>query len=204
MLLVKKSLIVKVASVLVGLLVISSCANTQVTKNWLQEASLSYQHPMIVAIVDSQQTRQVYEKHFTSQLKELNVNATPSYKKINSKQSFTKETITNVLDGSNIDSVLITYLIADDTDVDAQDSPLGMTYTGDIKENIISDTLVSTRGRPNSDEVIVLKTDLYDPSSQSIVWSTQTKTTGPKSIDEVIANVSGLLVQQLINDGMLQ
>lgn len=65
---------------------IVSCANTKVIENWVDaDHSKPYKHPMIIGISDSQQTRQIYEKHFVEELNKLNITATASYTLISSK-----------------------------------------------------------------------------------------------------------------------
>ena len=68
-------------------IVIASCSSTSLIQSWQEtEPGHAYKHIMIIGISDSQQTRQLYEKHFVAELKKRNVIATPSYKLISSKQ----------------------------------------------------------------------------------------------------------------------
>ena len=51
--------------ILVLSLVMTSCSNTEVIQDWVAEGlDKTYQHPLIIGISDSQQTRQIYEKTF--------------------------------------------------------------------------------------------------------------------------------------------
>ncbi len=185
--------------------IVASCANTSVQESWLDEGfSKPYQHPMVIGISDSQQTRQIYEKHFVSELKKLNIRATPSYELISSKQKMNRETVIDVVDGTDIDSVIITYLVSSETEVKHHDSPLSQSYSGGDDSNRISATLVSTRGRTSNTEIITLKSDLYDVRTKSLVWTVQTRTVAPESIDEVVIDVTALLIDQMISDDILK
>ena len=197
----------KVKSYIVLLLciLIASCANTKVIDHWLDtEHHQAYKHPMIIGISDSQQTRRVFEKHFVSELKKINITATPSYQLINSKQKMNRETVIKAVQGTGIDSVIVTYLVSSDQDVQYHESPLSLGYSGDIESNRMSDTLVSTRGRARNAEVVTLKTDLYDVQSKSLVWSTRTRTVAPESIDEVVTDVTALLIEHLLRDEVIK
>ncbi len=194
---------VKYLKTLLMCLLLSACANTKITENWMDhENSKSYSHPMIIGITDSQQTRQIYEKHFVAELAKKNITATPSYTLISSKQEINQETVSNAIKGTQIDSVLVSYLVTVDSKLTHQDSPINTGYSGDT-DNMMSDTLVSKRGRASSTEVIDLKNDLYDVKSKAIIWSVQTETVAPPSIDEVIIDVTDLLINQLLADDLL-
>jgi len=190
--------------VLVFGLLMASCSNTKLTQSWVEEEhGKPYHHPMIIGISDSQQTRQIYEKHFVAELDKKNITATPSYKLINSKQKMNRETVVNAIQGTEIDSVLITYLVSSDTEVRYNESPLSQGYSSDT-DNKVSATMISTRGRTSSAEIITLKNDLYDAENKSLVWTAQTRTVAPESIDEVVTDVTELLIGQLIDDGILK
>jgi hypothetical protein len=185
-------------------LLLVSCANTSITQSWVEkEQTKTYKHPMIIAISDSQQTRRIFEKLLVSGLSENNITATPSYTLISSKKKITRETVVNALQGTQIDSVLVTYLVSADEEMKYHDSPINMGYSGNVDNNMMSDTLVSIRGRPSSADIIVLKNDFYDAQSKTVIWSVQTKTVAPHSIDEVVTDVTELLIQQLLDDNVL-
>ena len=184
---------------------IAACANTEVTQSW-HEANLnkSYKHPMIIGISDSQQTRQVFEKYFTAELKKINVAAIPSCKLINSKQKMNRETVAKAVRGTDIDAVFVTYLVSSEQEIKNHESPLSQGYSGDVESSRMSDTLVSTRGRTSSTEIVTLKTDLYDVQTKSLVWSMLTRTVAPESIDEVVTDVTALLIEQMRSDDLIK
>ena len=109
----------------------------------------------------------------------------------------------NAIQGTEIDSVLITYLVSSDTEVRYNESPLSQGYSSDT-DNKVSATMISTRGRTSSAEIITLKNDLYDAENKSLVWTAQTRTVAPESIDEVVTDGTELLIDQLIDDGILK
>ena len=190
---------------LISCLVIASCASTKITDSWVEEGEeKAFQHPMILAISDSQQTRQIYEKHFVSELKKNNIESTASYTLISSKQKVNRETVVNAIRDTEIDSVLVTYLVLADSKILAQESPVNMGYSGNVEDLKMSDTLISSRGRSDSAEIVGLKNDLYDVASKKMVWSIQTKTVGPESIDQVVTEVTELLIDQMFSDGLLK
>jgi len=188
---------------LTGIMV--SCASTNVIDSWKEDdLARTYNHLMIIGVSDSQQTRQIFEKHFVASLKENNIVATPSYKLINSKQEVNRETVVRAIDGTDIDAVLVTYLVSADVEIKSRNSPLNVNYSEGIVNNKISATIISNRGQSKSEEVVVLKNDLYDKKSRSLVWSVQTKSTGPESIDQVVKDVTSLIIDELLSDQLIK
>ena len=184
---------------------LASCGGTSLMQSWKEaEPGHAYKHLMIIGISDSQQTRQIYEKYFVAELKKRNVTATPSYELINSKQKMSRETVVAAIQGTEIDAVLITYLVSADAEMKHRDSPLGGSYSGTAEGSEISATIVTSRGRSSSEEVFILKNDLYDAQSKTLVWSVQTKTVAPESIDEVVTEVTALLIDRMFSDDIIK
>ena len=199
-----KNLIVILRFLLMAI-ALASCSSTSLMQSWKEtEAGHDYKHLMIIGVTDSQQTRQIYEKYFVAELKKRNVTATPSYKLINSKQEMSRETVVAAIQGTEIDAVLITYLVSAEDEIKYRDSPLGTSYSGTAEGSEISATIVTNRGRSSSEEVFVLKNDIYDAQSKKLVWSVQTKTVAPESIDEVVTQVTALLIDRMFSDDIIK
>lgn len=185
----------------------ASCTNTKIIDDWVHEDhNKPYSHPMIIGISDSQQTRQIYEKYFVSELEKVNIAATPSYKLINSKQKLNREIVIKAVEDTDIeiDSVLVTYLVSSETEVKHHVSPLNRNYSGDIDNSKMSATLIATRGRTSNTEIITLKNDLYDVKTRTLVWTAQTRTVAPESIDEVVTNVVELLINEMLAENVIK
>ncbi len=195
----------KNSAILLLCLFMVSCSTTSLTQSWKHpEHEKLFNHLMIIGISDSQQTRRTYENHFVAELKKKNVTATPSYKLINSKQKINRETVLKAVQDTEIDAVLVTYLVSADSQLRHYDSPLTPGYSGSPDANMISATLITQRGRSSSSEVIGLKNDFYDVKKKSMIWSAQTRTDAPESIDHAITEVIKLLIKELIKDDVLK
>jgi len=192
---------IKNVAVLLLCAVISACATTKITESWVDpELKQSYKRPLIIGISDSQQTRRVYENYFVAELKKKNISAIASYTMISSKQKLNRDTIENAIQDTDIDSVLVTYLVSADAETKLRDSPMTNTYSGDTENNMMSATLITSPGRYSEADIIVLKNDFYDTKSKSIIFSVQTRTVAAESIDEIIKDVTGLLITSLFDE----
>ncbi len=195
----------RIFAVLSICMLVASCANSKITTRWADpEYKKTYQHPLIIGVSDSQQTRRIYENYFVSVLKQHGIHSTPSYELINSKQKMNREMVVAAIKNTDIDAVIVSYLIASDVEVSYRASPLSTSYSDNVENNQISATMISTRGRTSSTEIITLKNDVYDVALDTLVWSVQTRTVAPESIDEVVTDVVELLVEALMNDGILK
>jgi len=184
---------------------IASCANTSITQSWVEkDLTHSYKRPLIIGISDSQQTRRIFENHVVAELAKKQVNATPSYTLINSKQKMDRETVVNTLKGTDLDSVLVTYLVSADSEMKHRDSPLNTSYSGNVSDNEVSATIITNRGRYTTQENISLKSDFYDASTKTMVWTAQSKSVAIESIDKVVTDVTRLIVDQLFSDNIFQ
>lgn len=200
-----KSIKVKNIVVLLLSIVIVSCASTSVKESWILEGhNKSYKQPMIIGISDSQQTRRLYEDYMVAELNKKNINAIASHTLISSKQKIDRDTVIVTVKGTEIDAVIVSYLVSDEAVTVHRDSPLNTGYSSNVENNKVSDTLISVRGRSSSGEIVVLKNDLYDTQTKSLVWSVQTRSVAPESIDQVITEVTELLIKQLFDDKILK
>jgi len=197
--LVKRSFIVLVV------LFITACANSQITQTWVEpELKQTFKRPLIIGISDSQQIRRIYENHMVDELSKSNIKATPSYTLINSKQEITRKTVIEAIQGTDLDAVLVTYLVSADTEMKYSESPLRTGYSGTNDDLEVSATIIVNPGRYNESESITLKNDLYSVAQKALVWSVQTRSVAVASIDEVVTDVTDLLIKQMYSDGVLQ
>lgn len=188
---------------LLSLLFLTACTGTSIVRDWEDDDyDKAYSNFFIIAISDSQQNRRIFENLLVGELKALGADATPSYSLISSRQTIDRETVVAAVRESDIDfdAVLVTYLVDTETEVHYQDSPITETYSGSPDTNMLSSTLIGTRGRYNVDEIIELKNDLYDVAARELVWSVNTRTRGAESIDELILEVTETLRDELLSD----
>lgn len=190
--------------VILSLLILNGCASSQLIQSWREPAlERQFEHLMIIGISDSQQTRKIYEDYFVSELKKRTIDAVPSYTLINSKQKIDRDTVKSAIAGTDIDAVLVTYLVSEDNTLKDMDSPLNGGYSTD-SENLMSATLILNRGRSREEERITLKSDLYSVATKQPVWSAQTLSVAPESIDQVVTDVTSLLIAQMLSDGVIK
>lgn len=184
---------------LCGLIV--ACANTTVIQSWVEtEPGEAYKRPLVIGMSDSQQTRRIYEDYVVAKFRKKHVIATPSYTLISSKQDINRDTVVAAIKDSDIDSVLVSYLVSAKTETVLRESPLNTGYSGNNEDLQLSATIITNPGRYNEEEIITLKHDLYDVATGKIVWALETRSVAVDSIDEIVTDVTALIIKQLYND----
>ena len=203
---IRLSFVAKLIFIIFSSSLLLACAHTSLEDSWKQpDHDRSYSKPLVIGISDSQQNRQIFEKQFVEKLNEYQAEAVPSYTLISSKQKINRETVLEAVRGTDIDAVLVTYLVSAEYEMKYHESPVNTSYSVSSESDMMmSSTIISKRGRSRSEEIISLKTDLFDVSREQLVWSAQTETVGPESIDHTIIEVTDLLVEQLVDDGLIK
>jgi hypothetical protein len=142
------------AVIAVAFVLLSACSGTDIVRDWNDESvNASYKTIFVVGISDSQQTRRIFENQLVDELKKSGIMAIPSYQHIGSKVVINRESVVKAVtklaevDSVNVDAVLVTYLVDTESETKFVDSPVGISYSGSEDTNMLSSTLISTRGR---------------------------------------------------------
>jgi hypothetical protein len=205
---------------LLSLLLVTACSNTKLSQTWSDpDFKGSYQDIMVVGISDSEQLRRAYETYFADHLRERGVESIASYKLIDHKteQEITEDTKNNLreivnkaIQGSDVDAVLITHLVAiNEEDIyrpsmDYQPAYGPMYYSEGYYGDMYGyhgyvTTYVMQPGYFTEEYTYVLETNLYDAKTDELMWTTRSKTFAPESMDEAIQELSGLIIDDLVS-----
>jgi len=192
-------------------LLVSSCANTKISQSWVEpDHKKEYQNLLIIGIAESEQNRRAYESYFVEDLKAIGINAEASYRLIKSNQKIDRETITKAIDGLGIDGVIVTHLLAVDEETIYRPtmnySPMygGAYYGGLYSYYPHVNTYVTSPGYYTTHETYTIETNLYDVESEELVWSARTRTFAPESADEVIVDLTKLLIKDMADKNIIK
>ena len=194
-----------------GILLVSACANTKISQSWVDpDHKKVYKDLLVIGVAESEQNRRAYESYFVEELKAIGVEAVASYKLIKSDQKIDRETVGKAIDGLGIDGVLITHLLAVDEETIYRPSmdymPMygGGYYGGMYSYYPHVNTYVHRPGYYTTHETYTLETNLYDVETEELVWSARTRTFSPESVDEVIVDLTRLLIADLKDKKLIQ
>ncbi len=200
----------KTALILGGALYISSCANTKISQSWVEpNHKKAYNDILVIGIAESEQNRRAYESYFVEELQAMGVEGEASYKLIKGSK-IDREVVTRAIKGLEIDAVIVTHLVGVDEETIYRPSMDYMPmYGGGYYGGLYSyyphvNTYVQRPGYYTTHETYTLETNLYDVESEELVWSARSRTFAPESVDEVITDLTKLLIKDLSEKNLIK
>ncbi len=196
---------------------LSSCANTKISQSWVEPSNTkSYNDLLIIGIAESEQNRRAYESYFIEELKSRKIEAEASYKLIKSDQTIDRDTVAKAIEGLDIDGVIVTHLVAVDEETVYRNTGYGGGYGGyggyygaGHYGGMYSyypqvNSYVNNPGYYTTHETYTLETNLYDVKTEELVWSARSRSFSPESVDEVIVDVTKLLIKDLEDKNLIK
>lgn len=195
---------------------LTSCANTKISQSWVEpDNKKSYNDILIIGIAESEQNRRAYESYFVEALREKGTEAEASYKLIKSDQKIDRKTVAKAIEGMEIDGVIITHMTAVDEETIYRP---GMGYSavgygaygyGGYGGGMYGyyphvNSYVHSPGYYTTHETYTLETNLYDVVTEELVWSARSRTFSPESVDEVIVDLTKLLIKDLEEKNLIK
>ncbi len=205
----------QVAALCLTSILLASCANTKISQSWVEpDNKKSYGDLLIIGIAESEQNRRAYESHFVDDLRAMGIEAEASYKLIKSNEKIDRDTVAKAIDGLNIDGVIVTHLVAVDEETVYRPSTgsmyggYGVGYGGGYYGGLYSyyphvNSYVNNPGYYTTHETYTLETNLYDVESEELVWSARSRSFAPESVQEVIVDLTNLLIQDLKDKNLI-
>lgn len=201
----------KAATLLASTLILSACANTKISQSWVEpDNSRSYDDLLIIGIGESEQNRRAYESHFVESLRGYGTEAEASYKMIKSNEKIDRDSVGKAIKGSEINGVIVTHMVAVDEETIYRPSMDYMPmYGGGYYGGLYSyyphvNSYVTRPGYYTTHETYTLETNLYDVESEELIWSARSRTFSPESVQEVIVDLTKLLINDMDEKGLLK
>ena len=139
-----------------------------------------------------------------------------SYKLIKSDEKIERDVVVKAIDGLGIDGVIITHMVAVDEETIYRPTTGygyggygGMGYGGGYYGGMYSyyphvNSYVNNPGYYTTHETYTLETNLYDVESEELVWSARSRTFSPESVQEVIVDLTKLLISDLEDKDLIK
>jgi len=162
---------------------------------------------LVLGISETFLGRRTYEDSFTEALRKGGAEAVSSYTLLPSDDKLTKEEIEEILSREGFDGLIVTRLlevaeettyVPPSTTVVSGGSRYG--YYGHYGRNY---DVVHSPGYTLTTEIVRLETQLWNAADSELAWGITSETFDPTSKDDAIASVTSVLVQKLVNDGLL-
>jgi hypothetical protein len=159
---------------------------------------------LVIAIIDNQEIRAVFEKHFKDWLNAKGVEAIVSVNVLDVEMGIKleKEAIVEVVDKYENDTVLITHLVGfQESEVFSRDRPQYFyNYYGFYNYGLAYVTWPTVYGEKVK---FSLETGLYDVATESLIWAGETQLKNPETTGKAIGQVVERVIKELEKNGLL-
>ena len=207
---------VKYTVVLIFSIMLSSCANTKFTKQWIDEDfnGEPFDDILVLVVADKMGNRQDTENYIVEKLGETGVNAMQSYDILPKTEIIDAEAVDKAIDGLQLDAVIVMYATGvTEEEYFVPNRRFGV-YSGygyghahygsfyNYYPHAVN--YVYLPGYDNTHYVVALETSLFDLDTAKMVWSGQSNTFAPDSVDDVIHNITVLTINELKKKKIIQ
>jgi len=186
-----------------------SCSSTKLTSTWTDPKyrGSQYSHLLVIGVAEQEDIRRSFEEKFVERLEAGGIKAVESSSVMSKDQKIDTETILAVVKKTEVDGVLLTYLLAVE---EKEVANPGATYSraDDYHGGTIPDlsSAYDYRSGPQYYTTRVkvrLETNLYDAKTEQKVWSARSRTLNPKSDTALMDSVIDSLVKDLKKNKLL-
>jgi hypothetical protein len=202
---------------LLSLFVVTACGtSTSITGSYKDSAAPkeTYNKVFVVAISDRAAARQTVEKNL-AQLMASRGAATvkssdalpPNFRSGDATKD--KNLLLSKINETNCDGILTVSLIRQDNETryvpgTTNYYPMGAGYYGGFGSYYAYGySNYYSPGYYTDDKIYYLEANLYDAASEKLVWSAQSKTYNPTSLDDFLEGYTKALAEQMNKDGIM-
>ena len=184
---------------------IIACGGTKLTHTWVDETyhGKPVLDILVIAVTHKEDNRQSFEDKFVAQLKMSGVEAVSSSDviPIPADLELTKEEILKAVNKFKNDAVIITHLVG----VEEKESytPPERDRGGYHGYYDWASGHTYEPGYYRTHALVRLATNLYDVKTEKLIWSGQSETLDPGSINQIIDDVIEVLIKDLQKNNLL-
>ena len=191
------------SALILFLITLSGCSKKPtITELWMDDTleGMQYGKILVIGAAEKITFRNLFEGELVSQLKSKGIDAIPSYEILPYNNMLTRETVLSAVEESEIDSVLITSLVERSKRTVHYSVDGGNPY---VYYNGLYKTINSPSKTASYEiEILFLKTNLYDVSTEKLVWSMTSESEYRYNIKSLNSAIS-LIIAKLKEDGLI-
>jgi hypothetical protein len=194
---------------LIATLFISACGSTtSITSSYKAPGvnQIAYKKVFVSALTATASVRQTVENSIAQYLGTKGVAVVKSTDVFppdfhSSGNDKNKDTVLSRIRATNCDGILTTALINKETEVSyVQGSAYGATFGGYYGYGY---GRFYSPGYYQTEKVYYIQTNLFDAKTEKLVWSAQSKTYDPSSLDDFLQGYEKAIAEQMVKDGLV-
>ncbi len=194
----------RIAALAVIALTVVACASvSKPLGQWRNPAfSGKFDSMLIIGVTSRSTRRRVFEDKFVEALKADKIEAVPSYSLITSTMDLSRLSVTQAIEGQDLDAVLLTRMVGI-RDRETYQRPGGEDETMNYftyYDNALEQT---SDGYYSQFRVFTLETSLYDTATGEMVWSMQSEIMDASRPRHVIEEQIKLTIRMIKSQGLI-
>jgi hypothetical protein len=205
----------KISRVAVALLLIAAgCSTSKITSSWKADNAIvpKYNKVLVLALIreNDRSIQENMENHFVGDLKELGYNAVSSLREYGPKafDQLDEEAAIDKLKNSGVDAVITIVLLDKKKESryvpgDLYFSPYGYYYNRFWGYRTVLYRRIYEPGYYVTDTKYFWESNLYDMSTQKLVYSVQTRSFDPASSESLGHEYGRMIVKNMLKENIL-
>lgn len=196
-----------VALFLIFLLMMTSCATTELKSVWKDDNYTGkIKRVLVIGVIKRPGLKRFFEHEFVQQLEARGIDAVAGYTVLPTAEEVDKDIIGSKLKELNLDGVLIARLVDSKTveryipgDIDYGNTyyPPPAHYMGWPSYYARSYGVVYSPGYTVKNEVVIMETNLYEAGSEKLVWSALSETFVHDDSNKLIKSFVQVMIKKL-------
>ena len=188
-------------------LMLASCSSTELTSVWTDETrTRQLDSILVVGISSEDHRRRVFEDAFVEAVQSRGLNAAAGYQVLEGSPPDADQVLNRIID-MDVDAVLVTHAIGvENAEVyhppRVEAVPYGYynSFHGYYSHVY---NYVQVPGYTTQHLIVRLETNLYDAADRSLLWSAQSQTVDPESLEKLIAELTKEITSGLADAGFM-
>jgi hypothetical protein len=182
---------------LLGTVVLAACGTvTKIPNAWRNPAheGAPFQKIFVIGVGKSDANRRLFEDRFAAVLSGQGAVASPSYGTLPHSERLTEEQVRGAIEGGDYDGVIVSRLLGveEKTEyVPPRTYTVPRHYGGYYGYYGATWDVVHEPGYFETHTIVRLETNLYDVVTGELVWSGQSETFNPDSLEDIISETPG-------------
>jgi hypothetical protein len=199
----------RLTAALVVPVLFAGCASTKLTGVYVapEKPLPAVKKVLVIAVSSKLAYRQTVEYEFVEGFKNYGVEAVASIDIMSPEQELKKEEVEAAIEGRSIDSVIVTRLMGIDTEVRQAPSSAVVAssgYGGYYGYYHSAYVVAYVPGALETYDNILLETKLYNIDREDVIWSAQSKTFDPASVEQLSTALTNAVLWRMAKDGVLE
>lgn len=193
------------------MLSLNGCASVSLVKTWKDQnvPKKTYHNLLVVGISENRQMRQVFEEVLAGELRKKGISATASYKITGVEEKLSRDLVVKAVKTVAADGVMATRIV-DRTKEKRVNVGYEMTSRG--YDSYVDFYGTGTVSYATFDmkpvEVTIstttsIATDIFDSSTQTLVWSGASNAVKPEGIIKVTEEFAAVIIKAISEEGLL-